>query len=387
MRLALALVLAFALLTAGCGSIGDSSDEGDDSMFIGALEDVVKDPNPAEADRRVALTGRAGFDALNVTTPWIPGQAEPDPGELILLENVANASKRDKIRLIISVFHYRSRDTPVSDQEQQEFARYVALLARKLPSVRDFAIGNEPNLNGFWMPQFDDQGRSASAPAYVSLLAATYDALKEVSPEINVIGGSLAPRGSDNPELPRDTQSPTTFIRDMGAAYKASGRDEPVMDIFAIHPYLERSEIPPSTPHPAGTAIGIADYDKLVELLGEAFDGTAQKGADVPIAYTEFGVQSEIPPSKLRLYQNVDSPIGVDAVDEQTQAQYYREAFELAACQETVVGFLVFHLMDEPDLARWQSGVYYVDHSPKSSLEPVAQAAKDARKGETDCGD
>ena len=159
------------------------------------------------------------------------------------------------------------------------------------------------------------------------------------------------------------------------------------MDIFAIHPYLGRSQIPPSTEHPLGTTIGIADYDKLVDLLAEAFDGTAQPGSEVPIAYTEFGVQSEIPPEKQAEYENVDSPLGMDAVDEETQAEYYREALELASCQETVIGVLIFHLYDEPDLARWQSGMYYVDGAPKSSLDAIREASLEARRGELECPD
>ena len=147
------------------------------------------------------------------------------------------------------------------------------------------------------------------------------------------------------------------------------------MDIFAIHPYLERSEIPPSTTHPEGTSIGIADYDKLTDLLAEAFDGTAQEGSDLPIAYTEFGVQARIPEDKEDDYENVDSPLGVDAVDETTQAKYYEEALALSSCQENVIGFLIFHLYDEPDLNRWQSGMYYFDGTPKSSLEAVREAA------------
>ena len=79
------------------------------------------------------------------------------------------------------------------------------------------------------------------------------------------------------------------------------------MDIFAIHPYLERSAIAPSTEHPIGTSIGVADFDKLVGLLEEAFDGTAQKGGDVPIAYTEFGVQAQIPQSKEKVYVSASS--------------------------------------------------------------------------------
>jgi hypothetical protein len=159
------------------------------------------------------------------------------------------------------------------------------------------------------------------------------------------------------------------------------------MDIFAIHPYLERSGVAPDTEHPIGTAIGIADYEKLVDLLGEAFDGTPQKGSDVPVAYTEFGVQATIPPENLEPYTNIQSPLAADAVDEETQAEYYRQATELAACQETVIGILIFHLIDEPDLNRWQSGMYYADDTPKSSLSEIREAAEDGRVGKADCPD
>jgi hypothetical protein len=45
------------------------------------------------------------------------------------------------------------------------------------------------------------------------------------------------------------------------------------------------------------------------------------------------------------------------------------------------MGILFFHSHDEPDLTGWQSGVYYVDGSKKSSLDEVRgsiQAARDA---------
>jgi hypothetical protein len=382
-RLALATAL-LALLT-GCGSFLEG-DEGH-KIFVGALEDVVKQPDPAFSEERVGLAREAGLDALNITTPWAPGQTEPEEEELLRLRNVATAAAKLDIRVFLSVFHYRNRDTPDTEEEQAQFAEHTAELARRLPSIRDFIVANEPNLNGFWMPQFDESGQDVAAPAYTSLLAQTYDALKKVSPEIQVIGGALAPRGADNPEARRHTQSPTAFIRAMGAAYRASGRTLPLMDMFAIHPYLERSQIPPDTEHPLGTAIGIADYDKLVDLLGDAFDGTAQMGSDLPIAYTEFGVQATIPNEYREPYTNLQSPIGVDAVDEATQAEYYRQAIELAACQENVVGILIFHLLDEPDLNRWQSGMYYADGRPKSSLAEIREAAEDGRAGKSGCPD
>jgi hypothetical protein len=380
--LALAAAAALVLLAA-CGPL-ESGDEGH-KIFVGALEDVVKQPDVATTEQRVRLATDAGFDALGITTPWAPGQTEPEPGELQLLRNVAAAAQQRRIRVLLSVFQYQNRDTPTTDEEQQQFAEHTASIAREIPSIRDFIVGNEPNLNGFWFPQFGPNGEDLAAPAYTSLLARTYDALKAVSPEITVYGGALAPRGADNPQAARHTQSPTAFIRDMGKAYRASARTKPIMDVFAFHPYLERSRLPPTTEHPIGTAIGLADYDKLRDLLGEAFDGTGQKGSDVPIAYTEFGVQTQIPEAHQEPYTNLQSPLAFDAVDETTQADYYREAFALASCQEGVTGFLIFHLLDEPDLNRWQSGVYYADVEPKSSLGEVRKAAEEAREGKLDC--
>jgi hypothetical protein len=261
----------------------------------------------------------------------------------------------------------------------------MATLARDLPTVDGFAIWNEPNLNTFWLYQYDAAGKDIAAPAYTSLLARTYDALKAVSTKIKVYGGNLAPRGFEDADSPRPTHSPTQFIRDMGAAYRASGRTKPIMDVFALHPYQTRSTIPPGQPH-TGTSLGIGDYDKLVVLLGAAFDGTAQPGSKLPIAYTEFGVQSLIPESELGSYTNADSPLGKDAVPEKTQAQYYEQAFELAACQPNVIAVYIFHLFDEADLNRWQSGPYYADAKPKTSLAAIASAAKKARDGKlADC--
>ena len=67
------------------------------------------------------------------------------------------------------------------------------------------------------------------------------------------------------------------------------------MDAFAFHPYPETSATGPALAHPAGTSIGLADYPKLVSLLGTAFDGTAQRGQALPILYDEFGIETPDP--------------------------------------------------------------------------------------------
>ena len=382
--LLLAVVLALALAAGAWALFMHSADHGH-PITVGALEDAVKLPDPKLADERVALASRAGFDALNITTRGRPARRSPIPASCGSSGMSRTPAQSHNLQLLITVYAARPRYAPTTDAQQDTYAAFMATLARDLPTVDGFAIWNEPNLNTFWLYQYDAAGKDIAAPAYTSLLARTYDALKAVSPKIKVYGGNLAPRGFEDPDSPRPTHSPTQFIRDMGAAYRASGRTKPIMDVFALHPYQTRSTIPPGQPH-TGTSLGFGDYDKLVALLGAAFDGTAQPGSKLPIAYTEFGVQSLIPESELGSYTNVDSPLGKDAVPEKTQAEYYEQAFELAACQPNVIAVYIFHLFDEADLNRWQSGPYYADAKPKSSLAAIASAAKKARDGKlADC--
>ena len=361
------LALVFAAAGGACSLPGDGR-----SVEVGVWEYFIRDPDAAVARRKMSDATAAGFEAAITNSFWEPGRTEPTPEELAELRNAAVAAEERDVRLLLIVQSPGSRTTPNTPELRAEFTAYAAALARELPQYRDFIIGNEPNLNRFWLPQFGPNGENVAARDYLALLAESYDALKEVSDEIRVIGGALAPRGGDDPEASRHTHSPTTFIRDLGRYYRESGRDRPVMDAFAHHPYLERSEVPPEFEHPRTTTISLADYGKLVDLLSEAFDGTAQEGGDLPILYTEFGVQTEIPPEKRDAYTNHESPAAADAVPEATQAEYYRRALELVCEQETVEGIYIFHVWDEPDLAGWQSGPFYADQTPKSSRDALA---------------
>ena len=371
-RAACALAAALLALAAQPATAG---------LFVGAADDGARSLDPLTVKAKLDLAALAGLGAVRMTFVWSPGVTAVGGDDLRVLRNAAAAAQLDGVRLIVSVYNGDRRTTPLSSRARGEFAEFAASIVRAAPSVRDVIVGNEPNLNRFWMPQFGRGGIDLAAGAYERLLARTYDALKSVSPAVNVIGGALAPHGGDRADRARQTHSPTAFIQDLGAAYRRSGRSRPLMDMFAIHPYVIPSRLPPTFAHPRTTTISIADYPKLVKLLAQAFRGTAQRGRGLPIVYDEFGYQSRIPARKASRYTHLRAPAAKDAIPESQQARYYRQAFALAACQPTVAGILIFHVADEHDARAWQSGLYYSDGTPKSSLAPVRAAALAAQAG------
>jgi len=337
-------------------------------LLVGAVEDAAKyAPDPAAQMR---LARRSGFRAIVLSAVWENGAGAS--ADLPRLRGAVDAAVSAGVRPVLAVYQFSS-STPTTPERRRAFVDYAAALAKALPEVRDVIIGNEPNLNLFWQPQFDDAGGDQAAVDYEALLAAAYDRLKEQDAGLNVIGGGLAPRGSDRPSI-RPTHSPTQFIRDLGLAYRASGRTTPIMDALSIHVYGDSQRIPPGFRHPRSTTIGIADYPKLVALLREAFDGTGQPGARLPIVYGEYGVETTIPAAKSFLYtgHEVTTP-----VDEATQARFYTEAIQAALRQPTVRMLFLFHVVDETRLEGLQSGTRYADGSPKASEAPV-QAALNA---------
>ena len=340
-------------------------------MLVGAVEDAAQ--FAPDANAQMKLANDSGFRAVVLSAVWKDGASAAADGPR--LRRAVDAAAKNHVRPVLAVYQFSSA-TPADPARRAAFAAYAAALAKALPEARDVIVGNEPNINLFWQPQFGPDGGDQAAVDYEQLLAVTYDALKAEDSKLDVIGGGLAPHGGDRPSS-RPTHSPTQFIRDLGAAYRATGRTAPIMDALSIHVYGESPRVPPTLRHPRSTTIGIADYPKLVALLGAAFDGTAQAGSKLPIVYGEYGVETQIPAAKASLYTGHEV---IAPVDEQTQASYYVTAIHAAERQPNVRMLFLFHVVDETALAGLQSGTRYADGSPKSS-EAAVQAALDGASG------
>lgn len=326
----------------------------------------------------VALMQSADLaDTARVTVTWKRSQTTIDPGLLSDLRNGIATARAAGSDVYLDAYPADSSQTPRTTAEQMRFANWLAEVVGELPGLKHVIVGNEPNLNLFWSPQFGPSGQDAAAVGYERLLARAYDAVKRVAPRVEVVGGTLAHSGTNKRGTGRDTHSPSHFILDLGAAYRASHRTKPIMDAFSYHPYMERSDLPPTFRHnPLANTVTIADYGKLVSLLQRAFGGTKQKGQTLPLVYDEFGVEAKIPLARAELYSGTE-PATTHPVSEATQARYYADSFHLAACQPTVRTLMVFTLIDIPILQTFQSGVYYADgETPKSSRAAVAAAAR-----------
>jgi hypothetical protein len=371
-------VLVVAALVA-MGGAGASAAPARTPLLVGAVAPELLDPTLAESTIGLLREANLG-DVARVTVTWQRGQTVIDPGLLSDLGTGVAQAGAAGVDVYLDVYPNGSSQTPRTASAQNDFATWVASIVEGVPTLRSVIVGNESNLNLFWMPQFGRGGQDLAAPSYEHLLAKTYDAVKQVAPKVQVYGGALAHSGTDRPGTGRDTHSPTTFIVDMGKAYRASGRTRPIMDGFAYHPYMERSDLPPTMRHdPRSKTLTIADYGRLVSALGRAFDGTKQKGTKLPLVYDEFGVEATVPASQRAGYTEKE-PRTTHPVAEAVQAKYYADGLKLASCQPTVKAFMVFRLVDSPFLSSWQSGVYYQDRqTPKSSLSKVAAATRRAR--------
>jgi hypothetical protein len=280
-------------------------------------------------------------------------------------------------RIVFAVASLSAGDLSASPAARAQFVAFVRKLAQTFPTVKDYVIGNEPNVNFFWRPQFSPSGKALSAAMYEPVLAASYDALKSVDPSITVIGIGLSPRGNDNPRAKDNpSRSPVRFLRDLGAAYRASGRTTPLMDEVAFHPYPARNIDSPDVGY-AWPNAGLSNLGRIKQAVWDAFHGTAQPTFAEPrktfarplkLDLDEVGWQVAPLPALANLYYGKETG---PTVSEQTQADYYRDVITFTECDPSVRMLSFFHLVDERDLNRWQSGLERADGSHRPSYDAV----------------
>jgi hypothetical protein len=222
------------------------------------------------------------------------------------------------------------------------FADFATAAARHYSWVKRWLIWNEPNQR-IWL-------RPTSAVIYtIRLLNPAYTAIHAVIPGALVAGGGTAPRGSTG------GVSPVAWIAGMKATHAK-------LDAYAHNPYpLDPKR---ETPLKGGcsycTTITMATINKLVTLVTRDFPRAR-------IWLTEYAYQSNPP----------DRFLGVSLA---LQARYLGEG-SYAAYHAPKVDLLIHFLYrDEPNIARFQSGLVTLTNAKKPVFEafqvPLAQISR-----------
>jgi hypothetical protein len=90
----------------------------------------------------------------------------------------------------------------------------------------------------------------------------------------------------------------------------------------------------------------------------------------------EFGWQVDIGPGLEARYNGKEN---VPTVTEALQADYYAELIGMLACDPAVTDAFLLHLVDDPDLGRFQTGLLRLDGSERPSYAAVQKAIAAAR--------
>jgi hypothetical protein len=226
------------------------------------------------------------------------------------------------------------------------FGDFAYAAAKRYPFVRDWTVWNEPNQR---------LGMSKPSPSlYVTrLLNPAYVAIHRANPRALVAGGVTAPRGNTG------GVGPLAWIRGMKAAHAK-------LDAYAHHPYPARptSETPFTGACASCDTISMANLPRLLTEVRRDF-------GNKPVWLTEYGYQTNPP----------DHWLGVSPA---LQAAYIGEA-SLRAYEEPNVTMLIHFLVrDEPNLARFQSGLFTLAGVAKPAAEafpfPLAQVSRSASR-------
>jgi hypothetical protein len=221
------------------------------------------------------------------------------------------------------------------------FASFARAAATRYRFVTQWLIWNEPN-QARWL-------RPTTARVYVrQLLNPGYAAIKAANPRAKVAGGVTAPRAATG------GVSPVAWIRGMRAAGAR-------LDAYAHHPYPSSSR---ESPTRGGcsycTTITMATLERLLSEVSRAFGPKR-------IWLTEYGYQT-----------------GAYGVTQQRQAELIGQS-ALRVHRAPRVDMLIHYLVkDEPDVARFQSGLFTIAGRPKLAALafplPLAQAGRSGGK-------
>ena len=242
-----------------------------------------------------------------------------------------------------------------------------------LPRVSRWSVWNEPNQSNWLYPQRERvHGHIVPTAAiiYRNLFRGASAALKATGHGGDqLLLGETAPLGRTTGPLPKRFLTPVEFYQGVfcldshgrklrGSAAKDQGCSGRFAKLAATgiahHPYNRGGAQPPLS-RPAAGEITISTIPRLTAVLAQG-SRARRISSNLPIYFTEFGFQTN-PPDR------------ISGVSLAKQAAYINQSDYIAYRNSRVKSISQYELLDEPDLASFQTGLRFVDGSPKPSLD------------------
>jgi hypothetical protein len=295
------------------------------------------------------------------------------------IRNSLPAAAANGISVAFDVYPMHSRAFTSGDPNAPAaFAAYVQKLAQTFPQVKQYVLMNECNQPRFVNPQFDASKANQSGAICGNALALAYDALKAVDSSDFVWGVGLSPRGNDNADADSNVStSPVKFLGSLGQWYRSSGRTKPIMDGLDFHPYPIPQSMPFANGYGEQNNASVTNLTRIYQAFYDGFKGTGQPTigpGGLKVSLNEVGIQTTVAG-----HDGYTGAENADGVNDQTgseafQADWYSKMLAYVACDPNVAAVNFFHLVDEADLAGWQSGLFYRGYVPRASAAAVQKA-------------
>lgn len=317
----------------------------------GVQDDAWLEYGPGSLDQRLTQLDSLGVDVVRVTIDWRATEPRRGVDDWARADELLDGLHAHGIAPLVTLYGTPAwangrRSESWAPTSASTFASFARRIASRYPFVHMWTVWNEPNQRRWLLP--------TSPAVYVSrLLNPAVAAIHAASPHSLVAGGVTAPRGSTG------GVSPVAWIAGMAKAHAR-------MDAYAHNPYPLR---PGETPTSGGcghcTTITMATLPRLLADVQRAF------GTHMRIWLTEYGYQTNPP----------DRVLGVSYA---AQARYLGEA-ALRTYEAPRVDVLIHYLVqDEPNVGRWQSGVYTAAGLAKPALQalrfPLAERSRSGRR-------
>jgi hypothetical protein len=187
------------------------------STTFGVADDAGKYAEDGGAGFFTMLT-QLGMTENRMAVFWDPSQPNTIVDQAFLDRAIPQAQARG-IDVMFAIYPLKARALVDTPNGIDLFAQYAARVAQRYPQVRKIICLNEGNQPRFHQPQFDDKGNGVSGAVQERAMAACYDALKAVDPNLDVIAFGLSPRGNDDFDADSNvSHSPVRFLAEVGGA-------------------------------------------------------------------------------------------------------------------------------------------------------------------------